>query len=63
MKAKSITPTNADVLFEFAMVALTMSLYEDAAQTLAIALKKRRRTEVCLWVGPRTNGKGQNAGS
>lgn len=41
LKAKSIAPTNADVLFEFAMVALRLSLYEDAAQALSTALKRR----------------------
>lgn len=41
LRAKTIAPTDADVLFEFAMVALRLALYDDAVGALAAALKKR----------------------
>ncbi|MEJ7618098.1 MAG: tetratricopeptide repeat protein [Pyrinomonadaceae bacterium] len=41
LRAKQIAPTDADVLFEFAMVALRLALHDDAVEALAAALKKR----------------------
>jgi tetratricopeptide (TPR) repeat protein len=41
LRARAADATDADVLFEFGMVALGLSLNEDAAQSLTAAAKKR----------------------
>jgi len=41
LRAKAVAPDDPEVLFEFGMVALGMSLYEDAAPAFAAALAKR----------------------
>ncbi|HXG66948.1 MAG TPA: tetratricopeptide repeat protein [Blastocatellia bacterium] len=41
MRAKALAPADPDVLFEFAMTALRLSLHEDAAKALTAALRKR----------------------
>ena len=41
LRAKKVAPADADVLFEFAMVALRMQLFDDAAPALNAALAVR----------------------
>lgn len=41
LKAKNVAPANSDVLFEFAMVALRLSLYDDAIPPLLSVLKNQ----------------------
>lgn len=41
LRAKAIAPDDGDILFEFGMVAMKLSLYEDAEAALAAALEKR----------------------
>lgn len=41
LRAKAVAPADPDVLFEFGMVALGMTLYEDAAPAFVAALSKR----------------------
>lgn len=41
IRAKALEPSNPDVFFKFAIVALRLSLYDDAAQALVAALEKR----------------------
>jgi tetratricopeptide (TPR) repeat protein len=49
IRAKALVPSDPDVLFEFGMAALRLSLYEDARDSLNAALKKRPDDPLALY--------------